>query len=97
MGLKDFLSLDGNLPVSFLFHEVTSLHPPSFQRNFFPLVIKWDDAPHILFTYLRFYGDSELPNKLNIMEETIVCSSSAIATINRKQALSGFVFELQFC
>ena len=26
MGLKDFLSLDGNLLVPFLFHEVTSLY-----------------------------------------------------------------------
>ena len=35
MGLDDFLSLGGHLLVPFLFHEVTSLHPPSFQRNDF--------------------------------------------------------------
>ena len=35
MGLDDFLSLGGHLLVPFLFHEVTSLHPPSSQRNDF--------------------------------------------------------------
>ena len=35
MGLDDFLSLGGHLLVPFLFHEVTSLHSPSFQRNYF--------------------------------------------------------------
>ena len=35
MGLDDFLSLGGHLLVRFLFHEMTSLHPPSFQRNDF--------------------------------------------------------------
>ena len=35
MGLNDFLSLGGHLLVPLLFHEVASLHPPSFQRNDF--------------------------------------------------------------
>ena len=35
MELDDFLSLGGQLLVPFLFHEVTSLHPSSFQRNDF--------------------------------------------------------------
>ena len=35
MQLDDFLSLGKHLLVPFLFHEMTSLHPPSFQRNDF--------------------------------------------------------------
>ena len=42
MGLDDFLSLGGHLLAPFLFHEMTSLHPPSFQRN--------DAKPHGVFT-----------------------------------------------
>ena len=34
MGLNDFLSLGA------LFHDVTSLHPPSFHRYDFPLVYR---------------------------------------------------------
>ena len=33
--INDFLSLSRHLLVSLLFHELTSLHPPSFQRNDF--------------------------------------------------------------
>ena len=33
--IDDFLSQSRHLLVPFLFHEVTSLHPPSFQRNDF--------------------------------------------------------------
>ena len=35
VGIKDFLSRSRHLLVPLLFHEVTSLHPPSFQRNDF--------------------------------------------------------------
>ena len=44
-----FLSRSRHLLVPLLFHEVTSLHPPSFQRNVFPLVphpfFIWGKAP----------------------------------------------------
>ena len=33
--INDFLSRSRHLLVPLLFHEVTSLHPPSFQRNDF--------------------------------------------------------------
>ena len=33
--INDFLSWSRHLLVPLLFHEVTSLHPPSFQRNDF--------------------------------------------------------------
>ena len=33
--INDFLSRSRHLLVPLLFHEVTSLHPPSFQRNHF--------------------------------------------------------------
>ena len=33
MGLSDFLFMCRYLLVPLLFHAVTSLHPPSFQRN----------------------------------------------------------------
>ena len=33
MGLSDFLFMCRYLVVPLLFHAVTSLHPPSFQRN----------------------------------------------------------------
>ena len=33
MGLDGFLSLDGDLFVPFLFHEVTSLHPLNFRND----------------------------------------------------------------
>ena len=33
--MNDFLSQSRHLLVPLLFHEVTSLHPPSFQRNDF--------------------------------------------------------------
>ena len=35
MGLDNFLSLGGHVLVPFLFHKMTSLHHPSFQRNDF--------------------------------------------------------------
>ena len=43
--INDFLSQSRHLLVPLLFHEVTSLHPPSFQRMIFPLV------PHTFFIW----------------------------------------------
>ena len=37
--INDFLSWSRHLLVPLLFHEVTSLHPPSFQRNDFSTCI----------------------------------------------------------
>ena len=37
--INDFLSRSRHLLVPLLFHEVTSLHPPSFQRNDFSTCI----------------------------------------------------------
>ena len=57
-----FLSLGGHLLVRFLFHEMTSLHPPSFQRNDFSTCsnigtalslassINWDDGEDVHMT-----------------------------------------------
>ena len=36
--INDFLSRSRHLLVPLLFHEITSLHPPSFQRMICPLV-----------------------------------------------------------
>ena len=52
--INDFLSRSRHLLVPLLFHEVTSLHPPSFQRNDFSTCS----------TYFFFLGQS--PNK-NVM------------------------------
>ena len=38
--INDFLSRSRHLLVPLLFHEVTSLHPPSFQRNDFSTCLK---------------------------------------------------------
>ena len=42
--INDFLSWCRHLLVPFLFHEVTSLHPPSFQRNDFSTCSIADDV-----------------------------------------------------
>ena len=39
--INDFLSRSRHLLVPLLFHEVTSLHPPSFQRNDFSTCVLW--------------------------------------------------------
>ena len=49
--INDFLSQSRHLLVPLLFHEVTSLHPPSFQRNDFSTCS----------TYFFYLGQS--PNK----------------------------------
>ena len=55
MGLDDFLSLGGNLLVPFLFHEVTSLHPSSFQRNDFSTCGNCDKKISLLFGNYSYY------------------------------------------
>ena len=37
--MNEFVSWCRNLLVSFLFHAVTSLHPPSFHRNYFSTLL----------------------------------------------------------
>ena len=51
--INDFLSRSRHLLVPLLFHEVTSLHPPSFQRNYFSTCS----------TYFFIWGKAQGPNK----------------------------------
>ena len=62
MGLDGFLSLGGHLLAPFLFHEVTSLHPPSFQKNDFSTC----------FTYLSAWGKAPIKMMVFVQVQTVV-------------------------
>ena len=59
MGLDDFRSLGGHLLVPFLFHDMTSLHPPSFQRNDFSTCITDCETPAQSTTGIASYTRAE--------------------------------------
>ena len=57
MGLGYFLSLGGHSLVPFLFHKITSLHPPHFREMIFPLVpLIQTINPSIFAVYSKITG-----------------------------------------
>ena len=56
--MNEFVSWCRHLLVSFLFHALTSLHPPSFHRNDFPLVpLRYCHTVLLLASQTRAYAD----------------------------------------
>ena len=45
--MNEFVSWCRHLLVSFLFHALTSLHPPSFHRNDFSTCINWSTTERL--------------------------------------------------
>ena len=54
--MNEFVSWCRHLLVSFLFHALTSLHPPSFHRNDFSTCYNYVSASKLIFILFQFQG-----------------------------------------
>ena len=69
--MNEFVSWCRHLLVSFLFHALTSLHPPSFHRNDFSTCIKRVDLHTLLDTLLEVYSSVGLMHSMITMQNDV--------------------------